>query len=215
MHLHFCGECVMTKSEQSVSYIKDCCTAFDTPSAFKELLFNSVLTFELNMAYLSLVTENFYGTPCLGTLPVVLNQTKEYHLEQYIPEADRDKVSEVLVYVFFTGLPHATAKPITRAVYELYTEKTSQRYSQLMNAVFNQKDTVINSANLWFPYTTGGTLKARIPAKWVSGVIPDDAYAAEKKTFKNLDEAMTAYATADDKQSYFMHLFLLGYRLNA
>lgn len=170
------------------------------------------------MAYTSLVTKEFYDTPWLGTLPVVLDVPKHYDLKKYIPASDLPKVSEVLVYVFFTGVPHPVPEgaPIVRAVYELYTGGDNvlpppPRYSQLMNAIFNQRDTVINSANLWFPYTSDGTLKARIPAAWLSEKIPDDAVASEKHSFKNLDEAMKAYASA--KSPYFLDLFLLGYRL--
>ena len=166
------------------------------------------------MAYISLVTENFYATPWLGTLPLEVDVVKTYDLKKYLP-TDK-KVSEVLIYCFFSSLPRTTTGPVVRSVYELYTTSTdvlgAPRYSQLMNATFNQPDTVINSANLWMPYTDG-QLRARLPDKWVSGPIPKaDADQLRAHKFKNLDEAMKAFAE-DNNQTLFCDIFLLGYRL--
>ena len=55
--------------------------------------------------------------------------------------------------------------PASRAFYEIYTEgSTGSKYKQFLNAVFDQPDTVINSANLWIRYTdlaSPGNLYAR------------------------------------------------------
>ena len=83
-----------------------------------------------------------------------------------------------------------------------------------MNAVFNQLDTVINSANLWIPYTPKGLLYARIPDKWITQpkegetpyIIPE-----AKKTYKTLGAAIEAYTCG--KETLFKDMFLLGYRL--
>ena len=118
------------------------------------------------MAYYSLVTSDFYATPWIGTLPRRTGYAEKYDIEAFLKQSgvsDPSKVSEILVYVFFTGLGEQDKIPTVRAVYELYTVPEpgvteEPRYSQLMNAVFNQPDTVINSANLWIPYTPKGLL---------------------------------------------------------
>ena len=165
------------------------------------------------MAYISLVTEDFYATPWLGTLPLEVDKVESYDLKKYLP-ADK-KVSEVLIYCFFSSLPRKTTGPIVRSVYELYTTTEvpgAPRYSQLMNTTFNQPDTVMNSANLWMPYTDG-QLRARLPDKWVSGPLPKaDVDQLKARKFKNLDEAMKAYAE-ENNQTLFCDIFLLGYRL--
>ena len=164
------------------------------------------------MAYISLVTENFNATPWLGTLPLDVDVVKTYDLKQYLP-TDK-KVSEVLIYCFFSSLPRTTRGAVVRSVYELYTTTEgigAPRYSQLMNATFNQPDTVINSANLWIP-NTDGLLRARLPAAWSSGKVPQaDADQLKAHKFKNLDEAMKAYVQ-DNNDTLFCDIFLLGYR---
>ena len=102
----------------------------------------------------------------------------------------------------------------------MYTEPTIQgppyRYSKLMNVVFDQKDTVINSANLWFPLTNDGLLNARIPAVWTTGgSVPSDmqkaVQAAAKCNHKNMSDVMHSYA--EGTRTVFLDLFLTGYRL--
>lgn len=165
------------------------------------------------MAYISLVTDQFESTPWLGTLPLVLDEVKTYDLTKYLPSGK--KISEVLIYAFFSSLPRKTEGPIVRSVYELYTTTDllgAPRYSQLMNATFNQLDTIINSANLWIPYTDG-LLRARLPQAWSTGPLPQaDAAQLKQHAFKNLDEAMKAF-TENNDQTIFCDLFLLGYRL--
>lgn len=168
------------------------------------------------MAYYTLVTNDFLKTPYIGSLPDNDKETMRYNIKQILIDAgvsDPSQVGEILVYGFFTGL--AGAKPTLctiRAVYEIYTkpDPTSEdHYSQLMNATFNQPDTVINSANLWIPYTSEGILYARIPAQWITPGATD--IPRSKKTYKNLDEAMKAYAKGEE--TTFKDLYLLGYRL--
>ena len=78
--------------------------------------------------------------------------------------------------------------------YEIYnkpsasSDGTQIHYSQLMNATFNQPDTVINSANLWIPYTSDGNLYARIPAQWITAGAKN--IPRKKKVYKSLNEAM-------------------------
>ena len=171
------------------------------------------------MAYNSFVTESFMKTPWIGTLPERENVVETYDIESLLKKegvTDPSKVSEILVYAFFTGLGEDGSKQTLRAVYEIYTESESgsDRYSQLMNAVFNQPDTVINCANLWIPYTTG-KMNARIPKKWMTQPKPGDATAVIPSTkdrkYNNLSEAMEAYTSGE--QTLFKELFLLGYRL--
>ena len=172
------------------------------------------------MAYYSLVTSDFYATPWIGTLPRRAGYSEKYDIEALLKEkgvTDPSKVSEILVYAFFTGLGKEDNIPTVRAVYELYTESsvpTNARYSQLMNAVFNQPDTVINSANLWIPYTSNGVLLARIPDKWITQAKPGESpyiLPEGKKTYKTLGAAMEAYANGEE--TLFKDIFLLGYRL--
>ena len=173
------------------------------------------------MTYYSLVTAEFYETPWIGTLPERTGVVEKYDIEMLLKNSgvsDPSKVSEILVYVFFTGLGAEDKIPTVRAIYELYTEQTgvpgSPRYSQLMNAVFNQPDTVINSANLWIPYARNGVLNARIPDKWMTKPKPGEApyvIPSAKKVFKTLGAAMEAYTSGEE--TLFKDLFLLGYRL--
>lgn len=167
------------------------------------------------MAYISLVPEDFYQTPYLGNLPSEAGVLSTYNVKEKLVElgiANIDRISEVFVYVFFTGFDAKNIKPVQRAVYEIFTQGDGKdaRYSQFMNATFNQRDTVINSANMWFPFTPNGQLFARIPAKWSSseGKLCADC----KHAYKNLGEAMEAYVKNDDN-TLFMDLFLTGYRL--
>ena len=166
------------------------------------------------MAYESLVTDNFDSTPWLGTLPLDLDKVETYDLTKHLPSGK--KISEVLIYAFFSSLPSKTKGSIIRSVYELYTTTTdlpgAPRYSQLMNATFNQPDTIINSANLWIPYTDG-LLRARLPRQWSTGPLPQaDVAQLKQHAFKNLDEAMKAF-TENNDETIFCDLFLLGYRL--
>ena len=164
------------------------------------------------MAYTSLVSEDFYNTPWLGSLPNKSDEIVTFNVKDILVKlgVQVSQVSEILVYVFFTGLPGSTGQ-FQRAVYEIYTEGDgeNERYSHLMNAVFNQPDTVINSANLWFPFTPSGELKARIPAKWSSTA--QELAPKHKHHYKCLQEAMQAYVNSDEEA--FMDAFLLGYRL--
>ena len=164
------------------------------------------------MAYNSLVTKTFDDIPWIGTMPVEINKVKMYNLKPYLP-ADK-KVSEVLIYCFFSSLPRATKGPVVCSVYELYTttDEGTPHYSQLMNATFNQPDTSDNSANIWMPYTDG-LLRAYLPEEWVSGPIPKaDADQLKAHKFKNLNETMKAFAEKND-HTLFCEIFLLGYRL--
>ena len=171
------------------------------------------------MAYDTLVTSDFLNTPYIGTLPENDKEPMHYDIRQILIDAgvsDPSKVSEILVYGFFTGLASANPKLCTiRAVYEIYTKPAPSagaaeaHYSQLMNATFNQLDTVINSANLWIPYTSEGVLYARIPAHWITPGAKD--IPRPRRKYKNLDEAMKAYAKGEE--TTFKDLYLLGYRL--
>jgi hypothetical protein len=171
------------------------------------------------MAYKTLVTENFYKTPYIGTLPDHTGEIIEYDINKILKDAgvnDPTEVSEILIYAFFTGLGDKLSKSgntIVRAVYEIYTKPAGalavDHYSQLMNATFNQPDTVINSVNMWVPHTSDGKLYVRIPDEWMTKGpcnIP-----RSKKTYKNVDEAMKAFACGEE--TVFKDLFLLGYRL--
>ena len=183
------------------------------------LQLNEPSTIRSIMAYCSLVTPDFYDTPWIGKLPRTTDVLETYDIETLLREsgvADPSKVSEILVYAFFTGVGQEDNIPTVRAVYELYTESPTDRarYSQLMNAVFNQPDTVMNSANLWMPYTSNGTLYARIPDKWITPRKPGQppfVIPQSKKVYKNLGAAMEAYAKGED--TIFDDIFLLGYRL--
>lgn len=171
------------------------------------------------MAYYSFVTQDFYDTPWIGSLPEKTGVVKQYDIKTLLEErgVDPGKVSEILVYVFFTGLGTEDNIPTVRAVYELYTvpgKPGSPHFSQFMNAVFNQPDTVVNSANLWIPYTSTGALYARIPDKWMTAPKPGEApyvIPAAKKVFKSLGAAMEAYTRGEE--TLFKDLYLLGYRL--
>ena len=176
------------------------------------------------MAYESLTTTDLSTAPQLGTLPVAVNVVKSYDinnaLSQHVQQVDLTKVSEFQIYVFFTGLPNPSAQALKRGVYELYTQPTRQgppyRYSKFMNVVFDQKDTVINSANLWFPLTSDGYLHACLPELWTTGgAVPDDVHEAVQAAAdcqpKNVSEVMQEYA--DGTREVFLDLFLTGYRL--
>ena len=134
-----------------------------------------------------------------------------------MPGLPKDKkISEVLIYVFFSSLPNDKRKgPIVRSCYELFTtsdKSGAPRYSRFMNTVFNQPDTVIESANIWLPYTDG-KLRVRLP--WSSGPIPEvdcSQLCHDQRSFKHLDECMKAFA-GDNDHTIFNDLFLLGYRL--
>ena len=92
-------------------------------------------------------------TPLIGKLPLT-EDPKSYDVAKILVDhgIQPDLVNEILVYVFFTGLGKGEG-PARRAFYEIYTESsTGVQYKQFLNAVFNQPDTVINSANLFIPY---------------------------------------------------------------
>ena len=176
------------------------------------------------MAYESLITTAVTTPPYLGTLPVEVGVVKSYDIGKALSEqhVDLSQVTEFQIYVFFTGLPNPELKPsaeVKRGVYELYTEPTSQLYrnSKYMNVVFDQKDTVINSANLWFPYINGN-LYAHIPKEWTTGArLPDHMHKASRTAadcqHKNIHEVMQAYANGS--RVVFLDLFLTGYRLKS
>ena len=155
-------------------------------------------------------------TPFVGKLPLTddpeLYDIAEILLDHGIPI---DSVSEILVYIFFTGLGGG-AGPASRAFYEIYTESTTGlQYKQFLNAVFNQPDTVINSANLWVPYSD-----IAIPGYLYAHKISADnqvsriQFAAVEQqsviSYNNLHEAMNAYVQG--KQRVFRDIFLIGYR---
>lgn len=126
-----------------------------------------------------------------------------------------DSVSDILVYVFFTGLGGG-AGPASRAFYEIYTEdSTGLQYKQFLNAVFNQPDTVINSANLMVPYhldhaATSGYLYAhKISANNQLSHAQLAAIEQQSVTYTSLHEAMNAYVQGE--QRVFRDIFLIGY----
>lgn len=144
-------------------------------------------------------------TPFVGKLPLN-NDPKEYNIAEILLHHDVSPydVNEILVYVFFTGLGGG-AGPANRAFYEIYTESASAQYKLFFNAVFNQPDTVINSANLWIPYAGLGYLYAH-----KIGQQEYDVEDQQSLTHKSLHEAMNAYVQG--KENVFRDIYLIGYR---
>ena len=155
------------------------------------------------------------GTPFVGKLPLG-DSTSSYDIAGILQGEgiSLDSVEEILVFVFFTGLGGG-AGPASRAFYEIYTENsTGVKYNQFLNAVFDQPDTVINSANLWIPYSdlaAPGHLYARkISANYQLSRI--ECAAAEQRSveYKNLYEAMNAYVQGTE--TVFRDIYLIAYR---
>ena len=118
------------------------------------------------------------------------------------------------MYVFFTGLGKGEG-PARRAFYEIYTESsTGVQYKQFLNAVFNQPDTVINSANLFIPYCSlaapGYLFAHKISANDRLSRIQFAAAERRSMEYKNLHEAMRAYIQGTE--TVFRDIFLIGYR---
>ena len=155
------------------------------------------------------------NTPFVGQLPIT-EIPQSYDIAAILESEgiNPDTVNEILIYVYLTGLG---SEPDTtrRAYYELYTETPSGiQYKQFMNAVFDQPDTVIISANLWIPYcnlAAPGFLYAHmISANYYR---LSHLFAASKQKsleYKNLAEAMHAYLVGT--QTVFREIFLIGYR---
>lgn len=152
-------------------------------------------------------------TPLVGKLPVI-EQERSYDIKQLLEDQgiQAEDVSEFLVYVFFTGL--GGGNKASRAFYEIYTESPEgEKYSQFMNAVFDQPDTVINSANLWIPYDNvadPGKLHARKIDMNYKHKLADIQVVMKSAEYNNLDEAMTAYVEGTD--TVFRDIYLIGYR---
>jgi hypothetical protein len=118
------------------------------------------------------------------------------------------------VYVFFTGLGGG-AGPASRAFYDIYTESSNGlKNSQYLNAVFDQPDTVINSANLWIPYTDltppGNLYAQKISAGSRLSRIQFAIAEQQSVEYKNLHEAMNAYVQGTE--TVFRDIFLIAYR---
>ena len=154
------------------------------------------------------------GTPLVGKLPLT-GVVSSYDLKSLLVQSNiqPSEVEAILVYVFFTGLGSGSGTA-TRAFYEIYTESNGGlQFKQFLNAVFNQPDTVINSANLWIPYNylaSGGNLYAKMisASSRVSYMELAEAKMRSKE-FKNLDEAMKAYV--EGTQAVFRDIYLIGY----
>ena len=144
-------------------------------------------------------------TPFVGKLPLN-NDPKEYVVAEILVHHDVSPydVNEILVYVFFTGLG-GSAGPANRAFYEIYTESATAQYKLFFNAVFNQPDTVINSANLWIPFAGYGYLYAH-----KIGQQEFDVEEQHSVTHKSLHEAMNAYVQGEE--NVFRDIYLIGYR---
>ena len=155
------------------------------------------------------------NTPFVGKLPLD-DSTSSYDIAGILQDQgiSVDSVEEILVYVFFTGLGGG-AGPASRAFYEIYTEgSTGSKYKQFLNAVFDQPDTVINSANLWIPYTDlapPGNLYARkISANHHLSRIQFAVAQQRSVEYKNLYEAMNAYVQGTE--TVFRDIYLIAYR---
>ena len=157
-------------------------------------------------------------TPLIGKLPLTMDP-KSYDVAQILTNHSIpiDTVGDILVYVFFTGLGGGEG-PASRAFYEIYTESpTGVQYKQFLNAVFNQPDTVINSANLWIPYRDlappGNLFAHKISANNRPSRIQFAAIEQLQPSviYRNLHEAMNAYVQRE--QNTFRDIFLIGYRL--
>ena len=146
-----------------------------------------------------------YDTPFVGKLPLN-NDPEEYDIAEILVQhgVSPYNVKEILVYVFFTGLGGG-AGPTNRAFYEIYTESATAQYKLFFNAVFNQPDTVINSANLWIPYAGLGYLYAH-----KIGQQEFDAEEQQSVTHNSLHEAINAYVQG--KENVFRDIYLIGYR---
>lgn len=162
-------------------------------------------------AFIPLPDTPFVGKLPLGSLPVNYDIAKILSDHGIRPST----VKDILVYVFFTGIGDGTGRA-NRAFYEIYTEgSTGLQYKQFLNAVFNQPDTVINSANLWIPYKDVAP-PGYLVAKKI-GVNYRHSYnqfaAAEQRSvnYKNLHEAMNAYVQG--ARSVFRDIFLIGYTM--
>lgn len=155
------------------------------------------------------------NTPLVGLLPIT-EVPQSYDIAAILENEgiNPDTVTEILIYVYFTGL--GSEPDITRrAYYELYTESPSGiQYKQFMNAVFDQPDTVIDSANLWVPYcnlAAPGFLYARMISANYYRLSHLFATAEQKSVkYKNLAEAMHAYHLGT--KTIFREIFLIGYR---
>ena len=130
-----------------------------------------VITILGAVALLSSASPDFIpipSTPFVGKLPLDSHPTP-YDIAGILGNLGISvvDVKDILIYVFFTGLGHGTGTA-SRAYYEIYTQDLQGlKYKQFFNAVFNQPDTVIDSANLWIPYTNVGT-DGNLYAKMVS-----------------------------------------------
>ena len=152
-------------------------------------------------------------TPYVGKLPLD-SFPEKYDIAGILQDhgVNVNAVKDILIYVFFTGIGNGQGQA-TRAFYEIYTESsTGLQYKQFLNAVFNQPDTVINSANLWIPYSDLAPPGCLFAQK-ISANPQLQFAAAEQKSvnYKNLHEAMNAYVQGE--QRVFRHIFLTGYRL--
>ena len=175
-----------------------------------------VITFLGAVALLSSASPDFIpipSTPSIGKLP--LNDSiATYDVAGTLEELgiSVDSVEEILIYVFFTGIGDGTGTA-SRAFYEIYTQDPQGlKYKQFFNVVFNQPDTVINSANLWIPYTDVGA-DGNLYAKKIntSGRRSRIMFAAAERQsveYKNLYEAMNANAQG----TVVTDVFLIAYK---
>ena len=155
------------------------------------------------------------STPLVGKLPLN-NSVASYDVAGILRDLgiQIDSVEEILIYVFFTGLG-GDPGPATRAFYTIYTQdRRGVQYKQFMNAVFNQPDTVINSANLWIPYrdvSADGNLYAqKINANYLPSRIMFAAAQERSVEYENLYQAMNAYVQGTE--TVFRDIYLIAYR---
>ena len=167
----------------------------------------------------SVIADDFIpipDTPFVGKLPLD-GAVSSYDITPLLVARgiDPNEVEEILIYVFFTGLGSGQGQA-TRAFYQIYTQGSNgDQYKQFMNAVFNQPDTVINSANLWFPYcnlaacASGNLFAQKISTSSQLSRILLAVAEIKSVEYKNLDEAMNAYVQGTD--TVFRDIYLIGY----
>ena len=139
----------------------------------------------------------------LMTLPLRKNQLSKADVSEYVPSTAK----EILVYLYITS---KTADRIhKRAVYEIYTEDSGTKYTQLMNAAFPENDYVMNSANLWLPLVGDKkVVHVNIPGAWSTA----ECLGQEKvRSYKSLNDAMKSYT--EGKEDIYTGVFLMGYKV--
>ena len=177
-----------------------------------------VITILLGKTLLTSASSEFIpipSTPFVGKLPLD-DKPASYDIAGILNGLGirPDSVEDILVYVFFTGLGGG-AGPESRAFYEIYTESSNGTMnSQFLNAVFDQPDSVINSENLWIPYTNlappGSLYAQKISANSPLSHIQFANAEQQSVEYNNLHEAMNAYVQGTD--SVFRDIYLIAYR---